>query len=153
MIKRVLYVGGDENFLGEFEAKASAHDMKVYVSGVARKVQPIWEQLYAVVLDCDALPDPAAGLAELRDAHPHAAIIVLDGMRKLPMTHVSLARMHGAESFHWKPIQDWTQLLGALNGAFDRMSRWHRLMDHFESEAAERATVESAVVYDGAGVS
>lgn len=133
---QLLYIGGDEHFLTALEVRLAPHHVRVYVTGNVCLSLPGWDSLYTVVLDCDGFDSPIDQFDLVRSSHPHAPIILLDRMRKNPLGYVASAKLHGAESFHWKPIHDWPRLLLAIDNAFTRLQRWQQLLIQVEEDCA-----------------
>ncbi len=134
MTKKIVYIGGDATFVTELEKRVEPDRLTVSVAGSGGLMQPIWTKLVVFILDCDEVADPFGMLDRLRELNPCSATILISPLCELPLTRLSLARLHGAESFHWKPITDWGCLLASLRGAFERLVAWQDLLLRFENE-------------------
>lgn len=121
----LLYAGGDESVLQGLETYCSTMDYRFAIVGQHRIERTLHlDREHILILDFDGLEEPLAVLSQIRASDNALPVIVLSSIVLEAMTLLSVARLDGAESFHWKPIRDWSQFAVSIDATVARMRRW-----------------------------
>ena len=122
----LLYAGGDELVLRGLEEYCASANYRFAIVGqhhIERTM--IFDREQILILDFDGLEEPLVVLAQLKDSDKALPLIVLSSVVPEALTLLSVARMDGAEAFHWKPIHNWSNVAASIDATVARMQRWH----------------------------
>jgi hypothetical protein len=125
----ILYVGDDPDFVQECEQRFN--DWRIAVAGRKIEAQADLPPETIVVLDLSE-SDVLQQIEACRTTWPMLPLIVVSALRPNTLTAMGLARLHGADAFFLKPIEDWQPFAAAIGNARQRLDRWAKQMQHFQ---------------------